>query len=118
MLACYMFLFKHTAPPDIYTYCPTLSLHDALPIACTPCASDEISPACGAASAFGPAPGAPTKPNVSLSTLSTGGTTREPKITPMISATCCFHGVAPTSRSEERRVGNECVSTCRSRWSQ
>src|SRR3546814_8502523 len=23
----------------------------------------------------------------------------------------------PTSRSEERRVGKECVSTCRSRWS-
>src|SRR3546814_7291130 len=26
-------------------------------------------------------------------------------------------GVAITSRSEERRVGKECVSTCRSRWS-
>src|SRR3546814_13780666 len=25
---------------------------------------------------------------------------------------------APRLRSEERRVGNECVSTCRSRWSQ
>src|SRR3546814_13642854 len=24
---------------------------------------------------------------------------------------------APQSRSEERRVGKECVSTCRSRWS-
>src|SRR3546814_8620871 len=24
---------------------------------------------------------------------------------------------APEPRSEERRVGNECVSTCRSRWS-
>src|SRR3546814_15752616 len=24
---------------------------------------------------------------------------------------------APASRSEERRVGKECVSTCRSRWS-
>src|SRR3546814_6992515 len=24
---------------------------------------------------------------------------------------------APSSRSEERRVGKECVSTCRSRWS-
>ena len=23
----------------------------------------------------------------------------------------------PTTRSEERRVGKECVSTCRSRWS-
>src|SRR3546814_7712256 len=25
--------------------------------------------------------------------------------------------LTPLSRSEERRVGNECVSTCRSRWS-
>src|SRR3546814_20208125 len=25
--------------------------------------------------------------------------------------------VAPVQRSEERRVGKECVSTCRSRWS-
>src|SRR3546814_4464881 len=27
------------------------------------------------------------------------------------------HGVAAPERSEERRVGKECVSTCRSRWS-
>src|SRR3546814_16320378 len=26
-------------------------------------------------------------------------------------------GVQPIARSEERRVGKECVSTCRSRWS-
>src|SRR3546814_2542802 len=26
-------------------------------------------------------------------------------------------GAPPVSRSEERRVGKECVSTCRSRWS-
>src|SRR3546814_3947747 len=25
--------------------------------------------------------------------------------------------LCPKTRSEERRVGNECVSTCRSRWS-
>src|SRR3546814_7692099 len=25
--------------------------------------------------------------------------------------------IRPTDRSEERRVGKECVSTCRSRWS-
>src|SRR3546814_15226104 len=28
-----------------------------------------------------------------------------------------IEGIAPHSRSEERRVGKECVSTCRSRWS-
>src|SRR3546814_12564490 len=27
------------------------------------------------------------------------------------------HITCPYGRSEERRVGNECVSTCRSRWS-
>src|SRR3546814_15863737 len=26
-------------------------------------------------------------------------------------------GIRPLERSEERRVGKECVSTCRSRWS-
>src|SRR3546814_19338917 len=28
-----------------------------------------------------------------------------------------LHGVSPRWRSEERRVGKVCVSTCRSRWS-
>src|SRR3546814_16896842 len=28
-----------------------------------------------------------------------------------------MHRVTPELRSEERRVGKECVSTCRSRWS-
>src|SRR3546814_2079555 len=28
-----------------------------------------------------------------------------------------IEGDAPVPRSEERRVGKECVSTCRSRWS-
>src|SRR3546814_11359637 len=27
------------------------------------------------------------------------------------------HGAGPSFRSEERRVGKECVSTCRYRWS-
>src|SRR3546814_16747560 len=28
-----------------------------------------------------------------------------------------FHPCKPETRSEERRVGKECVNTCRSRWS-
>src|SRR3546814_11922606 len=32
--------------------------------------------------------------------------------------TTCPAGRRPHRRSEERRVGKECVSTCRSRWSQ
>src|SRR3546814_15795357 len=31
---------------------------------------------------------------------------------------CTFANYVAPARSEERRVGNECVSTCRSRWSQ
>src|SRR3546814_9435476 len=30
---------------------------------------------------------------------------------------CCLTHVGSSPRSEERRVGKECVSTCRSRWS-
>src|SRR3546814_20643495 len=29
----------------------------------------------------------------------------------------CLCSASPVTRSEERRVGKECVSTCRSRWS-
>src|SRR3546814_14939829 len=32
MLLIFKFFFKDTATPEIYTYCHTLSLHDALPI--------------------------------------------------------------------------------------
>src|SRR3546814_12389865 len=31
--------------------------------------------------------------------------------------TGCVSGLYSVNRSEERRVGKECVSTCRSRWS-
>src|SRR3546814_18926509 len=31
--------------------------------------------------------------------------------------TYAIRGLSGTNRSEERRVGKECVSTCRSRWS-
>jgi len=63
----------------------------------TPLAIDEISAACGAESALGPAPGMPTKPSVFLSRSSTNGIASDPNTTPRISANCCFHGVAPTS---------------------
>ena len=63
----------------------------------TPFASEEISEACGAASASGPAPGAPWKPKEFCMSSRTGGMISEPKTTPMTRATCCFHGVAPTS---------------------
>src|SRR3546814_8998841 len=36
---------------------------------------------------------------------------------PSIVAMSCAAGLVGASRSEERRVGKECVRTCRSRWS-
>src|SRR3546814_3756218 len=36
---------------------------------------------------------------------------------PMLSYRHMFHAGNFADRSEERRVGKECVSTCRSRWS-
>src|SRR3546814_16773348 len=42
------------------------------------------------------------------------GSTQAVSITPDI---CVLAAVGDGMRSEERRVGKECVSTCRSRWS-
>src|SRR3546814_20526943 len=36
---------------------------------------------------------------------------------PALGGTCLRVGCIPSKRSEARRVGKECVSTCRSRWS-
>src|SRR3546814_11606788 len=36
---------------------------------------------------------------------------------PLVSAAIMRFDGQPSTRSEERRVGKECVSTCRSRWS-
>ena len=44
-----------------------------------------------------PGMAAPAKPKASFIRPSTGGITSEPAMTPMISATCCFQGVASTS---------------------
>src|SRR3546814_12951103 len=46
---------------------------------------------------------------------------RKPRTCPLQSVTPALDpapgGVRPPLRSEDRRVGKECVSTCRSRWS-
>ena len=73
----------------------------------------EIKAACGAASASGPAPGAPTKPKLRFRRSRIGGMTTAPKITPRISENCCRHGVAPTSCPVLRswRLSFEMVAT-------
>src|SRR3546814_5290470 len=42
---------------------------------------------------------------------------RESAVSALRRQPSCAVGVHGNSRSEERRVGKECVSTCRSRWS-
>src|SRR3546814_12848928 len=39
------------------------------------------------------------------------------KFAAVVLAVACIFAVLRLARSEERRVGKECVSTCRSRWS-
>lgn len=63
----------------------------------TPVTREEMRLACGAARAFSPAPGAPTKPKAVCMRSRTGGMTIAPKRTPMSRATCCFQGVESTS---------------------
>ena len=37
---------------------------------------------------------------------------------PLLAVSCFYYGARPLlMRSEERRVGKECASMCRSRWS-
>src|SRR3546814_4245698 len=59
--------------------------------------------------------------DVCSSDLSPGRRPRAPIDTPLdktsVKATECGGVVTTPERSEERRVGKECVSTCRSRWS-
>src|SRR3546814_13530895 len=40
------------------------------------------------------------------------------ELPPPVRAAYASRDARPAGRSEERRVGKECVSTCRSRWSQ
>ena len=66
----------------------------------TPCASAEISVACGAGSGFSattPTLAAPANPYAFASRFSTDGITAAPATTPTMSAICCRLGDAPTS---------------------
>src|SRR3546814_18320792 len=89
----FLFCFNETATTEIYTYLHTLSLHDALPISCA-----------GLHRALAHTPA--NRIDAGLGQVNLG-----------------YHAHRYTQpcelldRSEERRVGKECVSTCRSRWS-
>src|SRR3546814_13867002 len=59
----------------------------------------------------------PTIASQSYASMNDGGGTFAPaSAARAVSAANASHPLAMRRRSEERRVGNECVSTCRSRW--
>src|SRR3546814_11569673 len=97
------FFFAEPVPTEIYTVCHTLPLHDALPIWLleTPLHTGHLRSML-ALSEMGaiiapPVPGFYARPE---------------SIDEMVDHTLG----RVLDRSEERRVGKECVSTCRSRW--
>src|SRR3546814_19682706 len=115
-----LFFFNETATTEIYTYSHTRSLHDARPIvrpsswqarAWKRQASQRRSP-CWSALPDRPKPCSRARQRK-----------RRPDFRQW---TCCAAAASyrqapperprPDQGSEERRVGKECVSTCRSRW--
>src|SRR3546814_16713101 len=124
------FFFNDTATTEIYTYLHTLSLHDALPISLSlPSAllASAILMAASPARAADPQPGSlppDAIPHASVLMFHRFGENTVPstnirldQFDAMLAALKSggYH-VLPL-RSEERRVGKGCVSTCRSRWS-
>src|SRR3546814_19694896 len=97
------FFFNDTATPQIYTYLHTLSLHDALPFfeRTVPLRRRNApDPQCLLALSEWPLSSPATSSRMRSFRRALG---------------CGSQGTY--CRSEERRVGKECVSTCRSRWS-
>src|SRR3546814_14435017 len=103
-----------TATAGSYTYGHPLSLHDALPIWASqsglsaPAGNERMQQIAGAIQE-----GAKAYLNRQYRTIGMVGIA-------IFVVLAVFLGVKEGIgflRSEERRVGNECVSTCRSRWS-
>src|SRR3546814_13370960 len=109
----FFFFFKYTATTEIYTYCHTLSLHDALPV------SHQLGDLGRPAGSELPAaaPGGEVEPAHRRAHLGD----RLVAVGEMRAVVEVEQHHRPLGghedRSEERRVGKECVSTCRSRWS-
>src|SRR3546814_16019075 len=136
MTVCSFFFFYSTATTAFYTYLPPLSLHDALPI------SRRTGHRAGTGPGRGRWRGRREAPegvrNRSRRDCGTGhkksperrnrsGLLLPPPRRVRIDregivsafARCSANQDQPvqeSTRSEERRVGKECVSTCRSRW--
>src|SRR3546814_18404900 len=121
---CGVFFFNDRATTEIYTDGHPLSLHDALPIYSTPrklimtsiTSGYPLAPGRGSHYATRNASSQPLDsmavgPFTALQRALEARESQEEKVE-RASATA-----AMTQRSEERRVGKECVSTCSSRWS-
>src|SRR3546814_20937926 len=104
----FVFFFNDTATTEIYTYLHTLSRHDALPICSKSGVPHTRRQNTGS---FGCAASASMSGTLAVVPSHSHGQT-------LLRCSAIPHdsGSAMT-RSEERRVGKECVSTCRSRWS-
>src|SRR3546814_18707134 len=110
----YIVFFCHdTATTEIYTYIHTLALLDALPFSSSAApfslmrsvTTRMFHRSCAARIIELPSSSAGVQARLRL---------WRPQCTSVRAMRC---GVHPDARSEERRVGNECVRTCRSRWS-
>src|SRR3546814_17214149 len=109
-----LFFLNETATTDIYTYLHTLSLHDALPISPTSTGLKNVHQC-------------PVLNHTSGRTAETSEDQGNPGWHVSNRGECLRAGdkrlnpnlpiINPHCRSEERRVGKECVSKGRSRWS-
>src|SRR3546814_15603316 len=100
--------FNATATTEFYTYGHTLSLHDALPIFGT---SSLVTRSTGASRSSKPS-------SMQIAAISDAiEQVGQPSSTTTIRLVLARLLSTVFLRSEARRVGKECVSTCRSRWS-
>src|SRR3546814_19544559 len=106
-----LFFFQDTATTATYPYLHTLSLHDALPILADTSAERPFSVARDFKSSADVTNALVADRDFARAISGCMQTTKP--ATASIPA-CNRIGIR---RSEERRVGKECVSTCRSRWS-
>src|SRR3546814_12730507 len=101
-----IFLFNDTATTKIYTFVHTLSLHDALPILMNALAMQNALEKIGVDTRVLAA--------IPMASVSEPYIRRRAMRHMEKGRIVIF---AAGTRSEERRVGKGCVSTCRSRWS-
>src|SRR3546814_21161612 len=132
------FLFMSTSTAELYTYLPTLVLPDGFPIWQHGGEADQadervIHQTISPSSAGGVVAGTRSRPATraarcrSITTSATAAAKKAPASSgyqnqvigqPLVwDLSPSVATVSNWPRSEERRVGKECVSTCRSRWS-